>query len=54
MNEQEKLQGAEITRHTGCKVGTHVFTYTSFNEWIRCYCGMFTYYEWCAIFKEAS
>ncbi len=46
MSEQDKLQGADIIRRTGCRVGTHVFTYTSLNEWTRCACGMFTFDQW--------
>ena len=54
MTEQDRLQGAEIVRHTGCKVGTHVFTYTSLNEWTRCHCRMFTFNEWSAAIKELT
>ncbi len=54
MSEQGKLQGAEIIRPTGCKVGMHIFIYTTLNEWTRCSCRMFTYPEWQVALEEKA
>ena len=54
-----KLQGAEILRPTGCQVGRHNFTWTASGPSLpppyqRCNCQAYTWAEWATQDKEKA